>query len=260
MESGDLLAIAALTKPGQPVAQPLVIVAANVLWKLLGRPVSAGADKLAAMLSPKPQTTTVVDVIARWKSSNMIRVLAKVSECLDKDDTDPAEIPRGFLLPALEAAGYAEDDDLRGLWAQLLISGSKCAEYRHPVYVHVLRQLSSDDAALFRDACRNADIRGVQYGRSSDAGFLPDGAQSDAEERLAALDLAMLWTKEPPPSLPGDGRDLRAPVLAVGLVPSQFGAAFRRAVMPPAPGAISPATAAEDVFDESAAGSEAARG
>jgi hypothetical protein len=235
MDPLEIAAWAALVKASRPLAQPLVDVAADLLSKLLGAPAKASGKKLAEMIAPPaPAQPTVADGIARWKSANLVEVLATAAQLLDAEGLAASELPRDFLLPLLEAAAYAQDDELRAAWAQLVVSATKSAEHRHPIIAVVLRQLSAEDLALFRTACETADRHGVEFGAAAEAPVFAQDLGSDTEARLVALDLVEPWTADTLETrahrgafMPDDSRPY-----GLGMMPTRFGAAFRRAVMP----------------------------
>ena len=229
----EIVAWAALTKEARPLAQPLVDVAARLLWRLLGRPASAAADRLAAMLAPPtPTEPSVADAVALWKSGNVVGVLAKATEIFEREGVAPIELPREFLVPTLEAAAYAADDDVRVFFAQLLVSGTREARHRHPMIVNILRELAGEDAREFVAACARADEFGIPFGPASHRPFWAEEFSEDVHVRLDVLRLIERYS-EPPTTTPDEGS--RAPDQRPerAIVPSEFGWRFRLAVCPP---------------------------
>ncbi len=118
-------------------ANALLKTGADLLEKLLGKPCQVAG----AMLS---------DQIYFWQWSNRVRIVARAQQIMDGNSIAARVIPKGFLLPLLEAAGNVEDPDLQEMWARLLASSVKSDEFQHPTFIEALRQLTSDEAKIVK--------------------------------------------------------------------------------------------------------------
>lgn len=56
---------------------------------------------------------------------NRVRIAARVQEFLDEKKIPPRVLPKGFLLPLIEAAGNVEDPDLQDSGPALLLQASR---------------------------------------------------------------------------------------------------------------------------------------
>ena len=119
------------------VAQPLVDSTFGLIAGLLGEPCRIAGEMLA-------------DEVYHWQCRNRIRVLLKVKQRLELTGVPPRVVPRGFLLPILQASGNVEDDELQELFANLLVAGVSSDDSQHPAFVQVIRQISVNEARLLR--------------------------------------------------------------------------------------------------------------
>ncbi len=83
-----------------------------------------------------------------WQWTNRIRMGHRADEIMKLDGIAPKVLPPGFLIPLLDAAGNVDDPELQQMWAQLLASSVSNTSHRHPAFVHVLRELSRDEAVI----------------------------------------------------------------------------------------------------------------
>lgn len=108
----------------QPL-KPVVDVSARLLESLLGEPMKVAGGMLA-------------DQIYIWQLANRVRIVHKAKKMLEERKVDPRILPKGFLLPLLQAAGDAEEPSLQELWARLLANGVENARSCHPGFVDAL--------------------------------------------------------------------------------------------------------------------------
>lgn len=132
----DLAIVAGAAGAGFGVMKPMAEAAADLAKKLLGRPLLVAGDLLA-------------DEVYRMQCENRIRILHKLKVKLEESGTPPVTMPPGFVVAAVEAMGNVEEDDLQHLWANLLRSAMADQDKRSPMYLGVLRQLGSREAAWF---------------------------------------------------------------------------------------------------------------
>ena len=129
----DLAAVAAAAGAGFAVAKPVAEAASDLAQKLLGRPFTVAGDLLG-------------DQIYYWQCVNRIRVLDRLRAKLEESEFPAKSLPPGFLVPALDAAGNVDDDDLRELWAKLLLNAIRDPDSRSPMFISVLRQMGPAEA------------------------------------------------------------------------------------------------------------------
>ncbi|MEQ8845965.1 MAG: Abi-alpha family protein [Phycisphaerales bacterium] len=129
----DLAAVAAAAGAGFGVARPVAEAASDLAEKLLGRPFTVAGDLLG-------------DQIYYWQCVNRIRLLDKLKTRLAESDTPIESLPPGFLVPALDAAGNVDSDELQDLWAQLLLNAMRQPNARSPMFVSVLKQMGPIEA------------------------------------------------------------------------------------------------------------------
>jgi len=138
----DLTAVALATAgAGFAVAKPVAEAASDLAQKLLGEPFEVAGSMLA-------------DKMYYWQCVNRIKVLEKLRTRLDKTGIPLESLPAGFLIPALEAAGNVEDDELQQLWASLLYNAIEERSSRSPMYLNVLRQLGAREARWLNEHYR----------------------------------------------------------------------------------------------------------
>jgi hypothetical protein len=105
------------------------------------------------------------DQVRIWRFSRAQRLASRVEKLLEEVSGTPRPVALKVLLPSLEYASLEEDDFLQDHWATLL---TRAADPKHknnmlPVFVEVLKQLSTIDARLL------ADIYGDYNGDGQDA-------------------------------------------------------------------------------------------
>lgn len=219
----------------------LLGVAATVAMQLLGKVRDKVTDRIAdrvvdAFLPEKSGDATsgsLASAIDAWRVRNTAVVLVKARDRLRARGVEVREVPRSFLLPLLEACGDVDDETMQDLWSALLAEGVVTEEARHPIYRRTLEQLSAEDAALFKAACENADRHGVEFGTRDNAPMWAPDLASDAEARLVKLDLIEPWTQDTLEARQARGEIMPSVrPLGLGVMPTRFGAAFRRVVAP----------------------------
>lgn len=117
------------------LARPVVERACAFAESLLGEPLKVAGSVLA-------------DHMYAWQTSNRVRILERTRRLVERAGIHPGHIAVGFLLPALEAMGNVDDDDLQELWAQLLSGSMDDESLQQMMYVETLRRLSSEDAVI----------------------------------------------------------------------------------------------------------------
>ncbi|WP_437194574.1 Abi-alpha family protein [Planctomicrobium sp. SH527] len=116
-----------------PINPELARSGANLIEKLLGKPCEVVGELLG-------------DQIYFWQWQNRLRIAARANQILEKNKLAAKITPPSFLLPLLDAAGNVDDETLSEMWSHLLASGISAASHRHPAYVQLLKQMSSDEA------------------------------------------------------------------------------------------------------------------
>jgi hypothetical protein len=119
------------------IGKSAVDTACKLADALLGKPLAVAGDMIA-------------DEIYVWQTTNRIRLLLKTEEKLKAAGVSARIIPKGFLLPLLDAAGNVDDADLQEMWANLLAGGVTADSKQHPMYIQTLRQMSAADAQLLQ--------------------------------------------------------------------------------------------------------------
>lgn len=123
------------------LAKPVVETGARLIESLLGKPCQVAGELVSEQLYA-------------WQWANRCRIAAKAQAIMEKNGTAAKVLPKGFLLPLIEATGNVEDDDLQDLWAQLLASGAQDAEAQHPAFIETLRRMNAEDARSLRELHR----------------------------------------------------------------------------------------------------------
>lgn len=90
----------------------------------------------------------MADHVYAWQTANRIRILERTRRLIEKRSLDPRMVATGFLLPALEAMGSVENDDLEELWAQLLAEAINNESSQKLIHIETLRRLSPHDAII----------------------------------------------------------------------------------------------------------------
>lgn len=132
----EAITLAAAVYSGVQLAKPVVDSAVGMVEKLLGKPLKVASNLLA-------------DEVYCWQTVNRIRWAVKVEALLKGRNIQPQVLPKGFLMPVIEAVGNVEDDDLRSLWARLTANAIVTDSSQHPIFAEALRQLSPGDAKIF---------------------------------------------------------------------------------------------------------------
>jgi len=116
------------------VAKPVLEAGCRLLENVLGKPLKVAGGMLA-------------DQLYVWQWENRINFANRAQQLMDENGVAAKVLPRGFLIPLLEAAGNVDDPELQEMWARLLVSAVE-RDANHPAYVHLLRQLSPDEAII----------------------------------------------------------------------------------------------------------------
>lgn len=176
----DLAVAASALGAGFAAVKPLAETASKFAEALLGEPLQVAGGMLA-------------DHMYAWQTTNRIKILHKAKRRFDESGADPSIVPPGFLVPAIEACGNCESEDLQSLWAELLLAAVCDHENAQTMYVDTLRRLSPSDAAALRCLPR-ANRCGVERPQPIRAPNEQIGQQQIA--RLLALSLVEVL---PPP-------------------------------------------------------------
>lgn len=155
------------------LAKPLVATGCGLIESLLGEPCKVGGQVLH-------------DTVYAWQWRNRVKIAARAKKMLEDTEIDPRVMPKGFLLPLLDAAGNVEEDTLQRMWASLLAEAVEHEERQHPLYIETLRGLSSSDARFLCEAC-TSNILG--HGAPVRVSSTDLSAHRERISRLAALGL-----------------------------------------------------------------------
>lgn len=113
--------------------KPLTEPAGRMFESALGEPLKVAGSMLG-------------DWVYLKKIENLVRIGAKVRKLLDSAHIQPKAVAPDFMLPYIESAGNASNDELQDLWAKLLKSAFVDAQNCHPIYIDTLRRLNGVDA------------------------------------------------------------------------------------------------------------------
>lgn len=224
----DMTTAAAIMAAGLGVAKPIVETGCTLLENLLGQPAKVAGGMLA-------------DSLYAWRWENRVKVAHRAKQIMERDGVAARVVPKGFLLPLVEAAGNVEDPDLQEMWAQLLASGVADDENQHPMFVDTLRRLNRSDALYLKKlidrsqshAYRSAmtTIMGPATGSAGARRNFPYSARPDKEvARLQSIGVLapVLVANKPPLGPDTTGMNISAR----GTEISAYGWQFIRAVMP----------------------------
>src|SRR5262245_29894618 len=124
------------------VTKPIVETGTKLIDNLLGKPCLVLGEMLA-------------DQVYAFQWGIRLRIAAKAAEKLKGRQIPAGVLPKGFLLPLLEACGNCEEEVVQDMWAELLAKGVQSADGRHPLFIETLRRLAGADACLLDAICRN---------------------------------------------------------------------------------------------------------
>lgn len=125
----------ALIGAATALGKPIVDTACTLIKDLLGRSCKVAGGMLA-------------DEVYAFQWTNRIRIAHWAKQIMDQEGIASRVLPKGFLLPLLEAAGNVEDPTLQEMWARLISSGVKDDTSQHPTFIEILRQLTPDEAKI----------------------------------------------------------------------------------------------------------------
>lgn len=133
----DLATAGALLGGAFGVAKPVAESASRLAEKLLGEPFQVAGSMIA-------------DQVYAWQTANRIRLLSRVEALLKERGVAPESVATGFLLEAIESGGRVDQEDLQTLWAALISGAVEHPANAQPIFVHALKQLSSDDIVVVK--------------------------------------------------------------------------------------------------------------
>jgi hypothetical protein len=154
--------LAAAVYSGVQLAKPVVDSAVAMMEKLLGRPIKIASNLLS-------------DEVYCWQTANRIRWANKVDAMLKGRNVPPKILPKGFLLPVIEAVGNVEDETLCDMWARLTANAVANDDAQHPMFIDALKQLNGKDAIAFDSLVKAGGVR---------SGFRADGRPDDSSKEL----------------------------------------------------------------------------
>ncbi len=126
------------------LAKPIVETGCELVECVLGKPCKVAGDMLA-------------DQIYAWQWSNRLRILEKASKQIQELKGDKESIPTGFFLAALDSCGNIENEDLQGMWANLIANSARSKKDAHPAFIDALKTLSGDEARVLQEIA-NGDV------------------------------------------------------------------------------------------------------
>lgn len=91
------------------------------------------------------------DKINARRYRNLIKVVLRAKQDLDKAGLSAKEVPFRIIHPLLESASIEENETVQSYWAGLLVTAAArttSAHVAHPAYIEILRQLSPEDCKL----------------------------------------------------------------------------------------------------------------
>lgn len=119
----------------------------------LGRIANIAANKAHGIVSTLDKLTSFKTYVAGWQhvEANIIPLMkAKIEAIPPEDRQEPPPLIAG---PILEAAKFTGNDPaLAEMFAELLAGAmnKKCSDLVHPSYVEIIKNLTSDEAKLFK--------------------------------------------------------------------------------------------------------------
>jgi hypothetical protein len=161
------------------VAKPVVETGCKLIESLLGEPCKIAGGMMA-------------DQIYCWQWENRVRAAHRAKELMDADRLAPKVLPPGFLIPLLEAAGNVDDPELQEMWARLLASAVASEKNQHPAFIHVLRELSRDEAVILNARTPRRFI--MNEGKTPDA---PNPMGQHHPDMLTARGVGYFWINVP---------------------------------------------------------------
>jgi hypothetical protein len=91
------------------------------------------------------------DQIRLQREDVLIEIARKARERLAIENRAPQPLPNKFLVPFLEAASLEDLGDIKltDMWANLLANTSQNPASKTPVFINILKELTSEEALLF---------------------------------------------------------------------------------------------------------------
>jgi Abortive infection alpha len=121
------------------VATGAAVASSDVVKDLVKRMLGPAADEVGLWGKDK---------INAYRTKNATKVLEEAGKMLHEAKIEPEPVGPKILLPLLEGASLEESEDLRIMYAALLVSASQSASKAPPSFVGVLRQSSPDEMRL----------------------------------------------------------------------------------------------------------------
>lgn len=137
----DLTTAAAVIGSALAVGKPVVETGCRLIESLLGEPCKVAGNLLA-------------DQVYAWQWKNRVTTFSRAKQIMDESGIPPGVLPKGFLLPALDACGNVEETELQEMWAQLIASSVAEPKHQHPSFIRILAQLSRNEAVMMSGAVR----------------------------------------------------------------------------------------------------------
>jgi hypothetical protein len=109
-------------------------------------------DALTDMIRPFSERRGLrADQIRLQREDVLIEIARKARAQLAIENVAPQPLPNKFLVPFLEAASLEDlrDDNLTDMWANLLANTSRNPQSKNPVFINILKELTSEEALLF---------------------------------------------------------------------------------------------------------------
>lgn len=88
------------------------------------------------------------DAVKGWRARNMVRILIKTKEVVEKSGLTQQELSGKFFVQALEKASMEDDENLQDRWAALLSNASTGRARADIKFVNILSELEADEAKL----------------------------------------------------------------------------------------------------------------
>lgn len=92
------------------------------------------------------------DTVSVWRFKNQVRLAQDAESYCKERGIDPVAAKLSVAVPLIEEAGKVDDEDLSDLFAHLLATSMdpEMQEIAHPAFIRIIRDLSPDEARLFR--------------------------------------------------------------------------------------------------------------
>lgn len=106
---------------------------------------------IAEVFSPVTESLGLIgDQVRIYRELTLLRTLKRAQETI-KNEKLKVEVPKvKFLVPYLENCSLEDpnDDSLIDMWANLLVSSSIDIDLQHPVFVRILKDITSSEAEV----------------------------------------------------------------------------------------------------------------